>query len=139
MWCLMFVPEGVSSKSNRRSENSSSRVRLLYSNLDSQANSQTDIVAYLLKACTVEPEKQSLLAKGSDRTFVSMQQILYKQQMNRNRGTVFYVRSVPRCYNRDGLQQRVQCSVESRAVKRRLEGWCEMAASLGASRSKVRL
>jgi hypothetical protein len=32
-----------------------------------------DIVAYLLKARTVEPEKQSLLANGSETIFVSRQ------------------------------------------------------------------
>jgi hypothetical protein len=31
------------------------------------------IVAYLLKARTVEPEKQALLAKGSQTTFLSRQ------------------------------------------------------------------
>jgi hypothetical protein len=32
-----------------------------------------------------------------------------------------------------------QCSVESRAVKRRLGGWCEMAASMGGSQLKHRV
>jgi hypothetical protein len=66
--------------------------------------------------------------------------------------------SVPRCYKQDSLKQRVnfwlefwvvqvsevtwsswlvservQLSVESHLMKRRLGGWCEMAASLGPS------
>jgi hypothetical protein len=63
--------------------------------------------------------------------------ILKKQQLNSNKEKVFSVRSVPRCYNQDGLQQQVQCSVESQVVKRRLG--CEMATSLGAIQLKVRL
>jgi hypothetical protein len=49
------------------------------------------------------------------------------------------MQSFLRCYNWDWLEQPVQCSVESQAVKRRLGGWCEMAAHLGASQLKVRL
>jgi hypothetical protein len=49
------------------------------------------------------------------------------------------IRSVPRYYNRDGFEQRVQCSAESRAVKRRLGGWCELPTNLGVSQLKVRL
>jgi hypothetical protein len=41
--------------------------------------------------------------------------------------------------NSDSDSLEVECSVESWAVKRRLGGWCEMAASLGASQLKGRL
>jgi hypothetical protein len=77
------------------------------------------IVVYLFKATTVKPEKQPLLANGSETTFVSRQrprnkqgntsvarqQILDKQQLNGNRG---------------GLEQQVQCSAEYQSGKRRL-------------------
>jgi hypothetical protein len=36
---------------------------------------------------------------------------------------------VLRCYIRDSLEQPVECSVDSQLMKRRLGGWCEMAAS----------
>jgi hypothetical protein len=49
--------------------------------------------------------------------------------------TVFSTRSML-SYNRDGLE-RIQCSVESRSVKRRLGGSCEIDASLRTSRLKV--
>jgi hypothetical protein len=72
--------------------------------------------------------------------------------------TVFSLWSMPRCYKQDSLKQpvscwfklsavqlsevtwsswlvseRVQLTVGSQPVKRRLGGWCEMAASLGPS------
>jgi hypothetical protein len=71
----------------------------------------------------VEPEKQPLLGNGYETTFfsrqrprngttsVARQHILNKQQVNSNRGTVFSLRSVPRYYNRYGLEQRVQLKV----------------------------
>jgi hypothetical protein len=37
--------------------------------------SLVDIMAYLLKGRTVEPEKQPLLTNGSETTFVSMQRL----------------------------------------------------------------
>jgi hypothetical protein len=46
------------------------------------------------------------------------------------------VRSVLRYYNWDGLEKRVQGSVESEAVERKLGGWSEMAASLEISQLK---
>jgi hypothetical protein len=66
------------------------------------------IVAYLLKARTVEPEKQLLPANGFETTFVSRQwprtsiarqQILNKQQWN---GVFCAVRADK--LNRDGLE-----------------------------------
>jgi hypothetical protein len=42
-----------------------------------------DIVAYLLKAITVEPEKQPLLENGSGTTFVARQHIHDKRQLNK--------------------------------------------------------
>jgi hypothetical protein len=42
---------------------------------------------------------------------------------------VFCVRSVPRLYNEDQLRLRES----SETAVRRIGGWCEMAASLGAS------
>jgi hypothetical protein len=41
---------------------------------------QSRTVAYLLKANDVEPEKQPLLANGSETTFVARQQIPNKQE-----------------------------------------------------------
>jgi hypothetical protein len=64
---------------------------------------------------------------------VAKQQIHNKQQLNSHKRPVFSVRSMPGCYNWDGLEQRVQCSVESQAVNRKQGGWCEMATSLGVS------
>jgi hypothetical protein len=46
--------------------------------LDGQHNTK-NIVAYLLKAGTVEPDKQPLLANGSETTFVSRQRPRNKQ------------------------------------------------------------
>jgi hypothetical protein len=43
-------------------------------------------------------------------------------------GAMFSVRSVPRSYTRDKLGAAV-----SQSVKSRVEGWCEMAASLGVN------
>jgi hypothetical protein len=80
-------------------------------------------------------KQHSFLGNGRETTPAARQQILNKQKLN-NRGTVFSIWSVPRCYNPDGSEQRVQCSVESQPVKRRLGGRCEMAASLGASQLK---
>jgi hypothetical protein len=88
-------------------------------------------VAYLFKVRTAEPEKEPLLAKGSEKflgngsetnngtTSVARQQITNNQQVNSNKGTLFSVQSVGRCFNRDGLEKRVECSVESQAVMRR--------------------
>jgi hypothetical protein len=55
--------------------------------------------------------------------------------MERLLETVFSVGSAPRLYSEDtGQFISVECSsVESQPVKRRLGGWCEMAASLGPS------
>jgi hypothetical protein len=44
-----------------------------------QINNTSDIVAYLLKPKTVEPEKQLLLANGSETTFDSRQRSRNKQ------------------------------------------------------------
>jgi hypothetical protein len=105
-------------------------------------------VAYLLKARTVEPQKQPLLANGSETIFVSRQRfdkqtteqcpLLGSRFLISNRRTVFSVRSVLRCYNCGGMEQRVQGSVESQAMERKLGGWSEMAASLGISQLKHR-
>jgi hypothetical protein len=88
-------------------------------------------VARLLKERTVKPEKQPLLANGSETTFVSRQrprnngtksvarqQILCKRQLNSNIGTMFSAQSVPRCYNQDGMGQPVSC--KSTQLKERL-------------------
>jgi hypothetical protein len=96
------------------------------------------------KNCRVR--EQPLIANGSETTsisrqrpqnsgtiFVSRQQIFNKQQFNSKRWMVFSVRSVSRCYNGDGLEQRVQCSVESQLVKRKQRELCEMATNLGVS------
>jgi hypothetical protein len=75
----------------------------------------------------VEPEKQLLLKNGSE-TLVSRQRsqkssgtmsvagqrILTKQQLNSNKGTVLSLLCMLRCYNWDGLEQRIQSSVEVR-------------------------
>jgi hypothetical protein len=75
------------------------------------------IVAYLLKARTVEPEKQLLLGNGC---------------ITRNSGVTIgsgvFVRSMPIRYNEDQLPLRKSPEM---AVKR-VGVWCEMAASLRA-------
>jgi hypothetical protein len=65
--------------------------------------------------------------------FIVMQQIPNKQQLNSNKGMVFSVQSMPRCYNQNGLEQSVWCSVESQSLKRRLGGQSKMATNLGVS------
>jgi hypothetical protein len=55
---------------------------------------EQNIVAYLLKARTVEPAKQPLLTNGSETTFVS-------RQRPRNGGRVLSARAVPRIYKKD--------------------------------------
>jgi predicted house-cleaning NTP pyrophosphatase (Maf/HAM1 superfamily) len=47
-------------------------------------------MAHLLKARTVEPEKQSLLVNGSETTFVSKQQILNKNKYTAAAREQFY-------------------------------------------------
>jgi hypothetical protein len=66
-------------------------------------------VAHLLKARTVEPEKQSLIGNG----YVTCNNEVTV-------GSGVYVRSVPRLSNEGSLEM----------VLRRVRGWCEMAASL---------
>jgi hypothetical protein len=63
-----------------------------------------------------------LLGNGRETTPVAGQQFLDKRQLSSNRGTVFSVRSVPRCYNWDGLGQPVSCKKVSfvwQTVKRK--------------------
>jgi hypothetical protein len=73
-------------------------------------------VVYLLKARTVEPEKQPLLANGSETTFVSRQtprneqrpllgsRLLIMQQLDYNNGrVVFSTRFVTKNYKRDEI------------------------------------
>jgi hypothetical protein len=59
---------------------------------------------------------------------IARQQILNEQQLNSKRGEMFSGRSVPRCYNRDALEQRVasvlswkSCSWKGAAFLRGLE------------------
>jgi hypothetical protein len=74
-------------------------------------------------------DKQWLLS-SSQRQWTGWVAITWEPQQTRtkqwqsNRGTVFSTWSVPRCYNRDDLEQRTQCSVEIHAVKRRLYVCC---------------
>jgi hypothetical protein len=48
----------------------------------STSKEEEDNVAYMLKTRTVDPEKQPLLANGSETTFVSMQRPRNKQWNN---------------------------------------------------------
>jgi hypothetical protein len=74
-----------------------------------------NIVAYLLKARTVEPEKQPLLANGSETTFVSIQRL--GKQVPAAMDThvtievlleiLFSTRSVQRRYKEDNWRNRV--------------------------------
>jgi hypothetical protein len=54
-------------------------------------------------------KQYSFLGNGGETnngtTSIARQQILNKQKLISNRGMVFFVQSVPRCYNRDGLEQ----------------------------------
>jgi hypothetical protein len=60
-------------------------------------------------------------------TSIARQQILDKQQLNYNRNSVF-------CVVCAKMLQPGCGAAASQSVKRRLGGWCEMAASLGAMR-----
>jgi hypothetical protein len=90
------------------------------------------------KTRPVEPEKQLLLANISETTFISRQRLgkHVSAAMDTHATievlleTVFSTRSMPRSYQQDTKLELSQLSVESRVVKRRLGGWCEMTASL---------
>jgi hypothetical protein len=92
-------------------------------------------VAYVLKARTVEPEKQLLLVNGSANTPTAWQWFS-SCHLTTARDTyttieewlkvVFSARSMPRLCKKDQLLLR---DGPETAV-RRLGGWCEMAASL---------
>jgi hypothetical protein len=85
-------------------------------------------VAYLLKARTVEPEKQPLLANGSETTFISRQRLGKHVTAATDTHatievlleTVFYTHSVQRGYQEDNCGNRVSCARES--VKKR-DSW----------------
>jgi hypothetical protein len=91
------------------------------------ANAVLAVVAYLLKPSIVEPEKQSLLANGSETTFVSRQRLSKKKiRGNRyaynNRGiVVFSTHPVPRGDKKDNWGNQVS-SVRESEEKSHLEG-----------------
>jgi hypothetical protein len=88
-----------------------------------------NIVAYLLKARTVEPEKQPLLADGSETTFVARKWVDEHVPAATDTNatievlleTVFSTRSLQRSYNEDNWGIRVS-SVRECAKKSQLEG-----------------
>jgi hypothetical protein len=88
-------------------------------------------VAYLLKARTVESEKQSLLANGSETTFLFRQRLgkyvpAPTDTITRTRvllETVFSARSVQMGYKEDNWGNQV--STVRKAVKRRLSWSCK--------------
>jgi hypothetical protein len=78
-------------------------------------------VAYLLKARIAEPEKQPLLANGSETTFLSRQRlgkhILAVTDMHATIEVRFYTRSVQMGYKEDNWGNRVSSVQE--ALKKR--------------------
>jgi hypothetical protein len=90
-------------------------------------NNNKDIVAYLFKVRTVEPEKQPLLAKGSETTFVSRQRFSkHVPEVTDTHATLevlletaFSIRSVQRCYKEENRDNRFSSVREP--VKRRLQ------------------
>jgi hypothetical protein len=98
-------------------------------------NNSYDTVAYLLKARTVESEKQLLLGNGSANPpiagqWFSMCHVIATTDAHAKieelLEDVFSVESVPRLYNEDQLPLRDS----PETAVRRVGGWCEMAASL---------
>jgi hypothetical protein len=91
------------------------------------------IVAYLLKARTVELEKQPLLANGSEATFVPRQRLGKHVLVATDKHaaievlleTVFRPRSVPRGYMEDNWGNRVS-SVRESVRKRGI--WKDLSA-----------
>jgi hypothetical protein len=85
------------------------------------------VVADLLKTRTVEPEKQPLLANGSEATFVSRQRLGKHIPAATDTHatievlleTVFFTRSEQRSYKKDNWGNRVSSVRQS--VKRRVE------------------
>jgi hypothetical protein len=65
--------------------------------------------------------QEPLLSSGFTNKHISTETIELQQ-----RRAVFSVQSVTRCYKRGKLGATVRQS-----VKRRVDGWCEMAANLG--------
>jgi hypothetical protein len=102
-----------------------------------------DIVAYLLKARTVEPEKQPLLANGSETTVVSRQRIgKHFPAATDTHATievllerVFSTLSVQRSYKEDSCGNRVSSVWE--AVKKR-GSWKGAALQRGLKRVKLK-
>jgi hypothetical protein len=94
------------------------------------------IMVYLLKARTVEPEKQPLLANGSETTFVCRQRLgkhvpAATDTIEILLETVFSTRSVQRGYKEENLGNRVSCVRE--VVKNR-DSWKGDAIQRGLER-----
>jgi hypothetical protein len=85
---------------------------ILFDHSNNILREENNIVAHLLKARTMEPEKQQFLGNCCVK--------------NKLLVSVLSVRSVPRIYNED--QRSLRESTET--AVRRVGGWCEMAASL---------
>jgi hypothetical protein len=89
-----------------------------------------DIVAYLFKARTVEPEKQPLIANGSEATPVSRQLLGEYVPAETDKHatievlleTVFFTLSIKRGYVEDNLGQQSQFCTGVCEEKRQLEG-----------------
>jgi hypothetical protein len=87
-------------------------------------------VAYLFKARTVEPEKQPLLANGSESTFVSRQRLGKcvpaatdtHAAMELLLLTVFYTLSMQRDYKENTGVSSVRESVRKRVILKRAAG-----------------
>jgi hypothetical protein len=104
------------------------------------------IVAYLLKARTVETQKQPLIANGSETTFVARQRLGKHVRAATNTHetievlleTVFSTRSVPRRYKEDNWgnqvserELRVEAGSKTSTVALRVVGGDEGTQCLG--------
>jgi hypothetical protein len=102
-----------------------------------------DIVAYLLRARTVEPEKQPLLANGSETKFVFRQRLRKyvpaatdtHETIEVPLETVFSTRSVQRGFEEDNWGNRVSSVRESVRKRGSLEG---AAVQRGLERVKLK-
>jgi hypothetical protein len=100
-------------------------------------------VAYLLKARTVEVEKEPLLANGPETTFVSRQRLgnYIPAATDTNATievlleTVFSTRSVERGYKEDNLRNRVS---SVREYVRKRGSWKGAAVQRGLERVKLK-
>jgi hypothetical protein len=88
---------------------------------------------YLIRTARYPDIQEPFLGNDSINTFLLQQTLT--QQWYSNRGTVFSVRSVPRCYNRDDLGQLVSCKSAQliggeEKTRRLVWNGCELVASV---------